>query len=126
MTTAMAHTGRRASEHHGKCHVLGCSPRCTLSVAPKFSQDLGQPESAVAAMVSAIGFGSMCGRIPITALADRCGRPAVYTGVVAFCELHRPLRGAANAAETLARLMLRAIAVRTPTSQSQFSMPPYT
>lgn len=52
--------------------------------APRFSQDLGQPDSTVSAMVSAIGLGSMCGRIPLSALADRCGRHSVYTGILAL------------------------------------------
>lgn len=50
--------------------------------APRFAQDMGHPASAVAALVSCIGLGSLCGRIPITALADALGRTRVYIGVL--------------------------------------------
>ena len=49
---------------------------------PRFAQDLGHPASAVATLVSCIGLGSLCGRIPITALADALGRTRVYIGVL--------------------------------------------
>jgi MCP family monocarboxylic acid transporter-like MFS transporter 13/MCP family monocarboxylic acid transporter-like MFS transporter 12 len=50
--------------------------------APRFAQDLGHPASVVATLVSCIGLGSLCGRIPITALADALGRTRVYIGVL--------------------------------------------
>ena len=50
--------------------------------APRFAQDMGHPASAVATLVSCIGLGSLCGRIPITALADALGRTRVYIGVL--------------------------------------------
>lgn len=49
---------------------------------PRFVLDCGQPAAAVATVVSAIGIGSLCGRIPMSWLADRYGRYEVYRLVV--------------------------------------------
>jgi len=51
--------------------------------APRFAVDCGQPASAVATVVSSIGLGSLCGRIPLTLLADHFGRHNVYRMVLA-------------------------------------------